>query len=171
MNAEFKLAAAGLVTGAQFSTCRTWRYALWRTWNQDDGHLMFVGLNPSTADETKDDPTIRRCIGFARRFGYGGVYMLNIFAFRSTNPKEMRLALDPVGPENDWFLRMYAAQAGRIVVAWGSHGKFLNRGAGVSQTLRRISHLYCLSVVRNGEPGHPLYLPNTAELMPYMAGA
>ena len=90
-----------MTKGARFSECRVWRYALWRTWDPARAPLVFVGLNPSTADETQDDPTIRRCLGFARDFGCGGLHMLNIFAFRATNPDELRRTDDPVGPDNE----------------------------------------------------------------------
>ena len=79
-------------TGAIFSSDRIFRYILWRTWNEQNGHLMVIGLNPSTADETQDDPTIRRCVGFARQWGYGGLYMLNLFAYRATDPSELMKA-------------------------------------------------------------------------------
>jgi hypothetical protein len=87
-----------LRSGADFSPCRTWRYKLSRRWSLTGPMIAFVGLNPSTADEIDDDPTVRRCIGFARRWGFSGMYMLNVFAYRSTNPRELRTATDPVGP-------------------------------------------------------------------------
>ena len=97
----------GIEKGAQFSPCKKYRYALWRTWNQDDGHVMFIGLNPSTADEFTDDPTERRCMGFARRWGFGGIYMMNLFAFRATNPLDLLFQHDPTGSENNQMLNMY----------------------------------------------------------------
>src|SRR5271157_168450 len=87
-------------SGATFSLCRTWRYKLWRRWSAAVPMVTFIGLNPSTADEINDDPTVRRCLGFARRWGFGGMSMLNVFAYRSTNPRALRAATDPVGPRN-----------------------------------------------------------------------
>ena len=93
-----------LKTGAIFSGCRTYRYTLWRSWDRDKGDVMFIGLNPSTADETLNDPTVRRCINYAKSWGYGGIYMANMFAFRATDPKEMKQAKDPIGYRNDFWL-------------------------------------------------------------------
>ena len=88
-------------TDAKLSECRKYRYALWRTWDETKPHVMIIGLNPSTADETKDDPTITRCINFAKSWGYGGVCMANLFAYRATEPTVMKGSTDPVGTEND----------------------------------------------------------------------
>jgi hypothetical protein len=109
--------------GAEFSDCGTYRYALWRTWNALQPGVLFVGLNPSTADATTDDPTIRRCIGFAKRWGYGGITMANVFAYRATDPREMTvLALErAIGPENDAHLASLAESASFVVAAWGAH--------------------------------------------------
>ena len=88
-----------------FSPCRRYRYTLWRAWDMfNPGYVMFIGLNPSTADEVQDDPTIRRCIGYAKEWGYGAFCMTNIFAFRATDPRVMKAQADPVGPENDKWL-------------------------------------------------------------------
>lgn len=115
---------------------------------------MFIGLNPSTADERVDDPTLRRTMDFARRWGYGGVGNGNLFAFRATDPKDMMAADDPVGPENDAWLDRLAAEAGLVVAAWGNGGGFLGR----SQAIRsRLENLHCLKVNASGEPAHPLY--------------
>lgn len=120
---------------------------------------MFIGLNPSTADETKDDPTVRRCIGFAKRWGYGGIYMLNLFAFRSTDPKKLLEVPNPYGPENSQFLRMYAESAGVIVAAWGAFPLARERGRFVEGI---VTHpLYCLGTTKSGAPRHPLYVPYT----------
>lgn len=153
--------------GAMFSACRTWRYALWRTWNQSFGHCMFIGLNPSTADETKNDPTVRRCIGFAKAWGFGGLYMLNLFAFRATRPREMMKAADSVGPANDKYLRHYREFAGLTIAAWGVHGIFLDRALSVlrlriglgSKQVPLGADLWCLGRTRHGHPRHPLYVP------------
>ena len=147
--------------GAQFSDCRKYRYALWRTWGEDS-HVMFIGLNPSTADETQDDPTIRRCIGYAKDWGFGGIYMLNIFAYRTTNPKILRLVEDPIGRENDEYLKMYHAKEGLNIACWGIWGSHLNRGQRVIDLLGR-EYLSCFGLTKEGHPKHPLYLKRKIE--------
>lgn len=150
--------------GAQFSDCLKYRYALWRTWDENNGHVMFIGLNPSTADETKDDPTVRRCIGFARAWGFGGIHMLNLFAYRATNPKELKKAEDPVGPENNEYLKQYLDPPRLNIACWGVHGAFKDRGESVIELLG-IENLSCLDVTRDGHPRHPLYLKGDAKPM------
>jgi hypothetical protein len=122
---------------------------------------MIIGLNPSTADETEDDPTIRRCVQFARLWGYGGLCMANLFAFRAAKPAELFAASDPIGPGNDEWLMKLAASAGVVVAAWGNGGTHLERANAVT---RLIPNLYCLRMNRSGQPAHPLYLP--ADLRP-----
>lgn len=151
-------------TGAQFSSCRTYRYALWRTWDKSCGHAMFVGLNPSTADETVDDPTIRRCVGFARSWGYGGIYMLNLFAFRATDPKVMKAASDPIGPENNEILIMYSHSAGIVVAAWGVHGRHMERDGWACDWLPQLHHL---GLTKDMHPRHPLYLKGDTKPTPW----
>ena len=146
--------------GALFSQDRRYRYTLWRTWSEGDGHVLFIGLNPSTADETQDDPTVRRCIGFAKEWGFGGIYMLNLFAFRATMPKDLKKAADPVGPHNLGYLKTYCDPAGMNVACWGSHGRFMGQGQRVIDIMG--DHLQCFGLTKNGQPKHPLYLPKTA---------
>lgn len=153
--------------GANISACGHYRYTLWRKWAQG-GTAMFVGLNPSTADATLDDPTIRRCIGFARAWGYGSLCMLNLFAYRATQPADMLAQTDPVGPENDdWLLRM-TAQADVVVAAWGTHGAFKNRDEHVRSLLG--GNLSYLKLTSGGHPGHPLYLPASLCPTPWARG-
>lgn len=140
---------------ADFSPCRNYRYALWRRWDRGGPLVMFIGLNPSTADETEDDPTIRRCIGFAKLWGAGGLCMTNLFAFRATNPRDMIDHLDPIGPENNFWLQEVAARSGMIIAAWGAHGKHKGRDRDV---LNIIPTLYCLGTTKDGQPRHPLYI-------------
>jgi len=149
--------------GAQFSDDRIYRYALWRTWREGD-HVLFIGLNPSTADETEDDPTIRRCIGFAKEWEFGGIYMLNIFALRATNPKNLMKSKDPIGEKNNDFLQMYFDKIGLNVACWGTLGKYLNRGQQVRDILGDDC-LHCFGLTKNGQPKHPLYLPKKTELV------
>ena len=146
-----------LDSGAEFSPCRVWRYALWRVWAPDEPYLAVIGLNPSTADEIQDDPTIRRCIGFAKRWGFGGYFMLNAFGYRATDPKVMKAAADPVGPGNDEAIRRITGGAGQVVAAWGNHCP-LDREQAVCRLIRQS--VYCLGTTRSGRPKHPLYLPN-----------
>ena len=155
---------------AEFSPCRTWRYALWRTWDHNEGYVAFIGLNPSTADETKNDPTVTRCIGYAKRWGYGGMIMLNIFAFRATDPKVMKKASDPVGPDNYKFLKMYHEFADITVACWGTHGAFGDQGKTVAKWLRRGKGLLCFGCTKEGHPKHPLYLRGDARLEPFLVG-
>jgi len=148
----------------KFSPDRVYRYSLVRQWYDefplwmasDPGpYAMFIGLNPSTADEVQNDPTVRRCIGYAKAWGYGALVMTNIFAYRSTDPKCMREVADPVGPDNDATLQGLAAGAGIVVAAWGAHGTHRGRA---DQIKRMIPKLHCLKLTKDGHPAHPLYL-------------
>jgi hypothetical protein len=145
--------------GAEFSECRRWRYALWRYWGDRDNLVAFVGLNPSTADESRNDPTVTRCINYAKAWGFGGMYMLNAFAWRDTDPRGMKMQPDPVGPGNDAALRMYGQRARLVVGAWGNHGTHLGRAAAIPGVIGRPIH--CLTVTSTGQPGHPLYLKSS----------
>lgn len=151
----------GKPSGADFSPCRKWRYVLWRQWGAGDRFVSFIGLNPSTADETKNDPTVTRCINYAKRWGFDGMYMLNIFAYRATDPRDMKAVPDPVGPGNDAALLEYWARSEITVAAWGVHGAYRDRAASVR---RRIAGLHCLGITKDGNPKHPLYLKS--ELRP-----
>lgn len=144
---------------ATFSPCRRWRYSLSRsiqTLDASDDTLTFVGLNPSTADETTDDPTIRRCIGFAREWGYGRLKMVNLYALRSTDPKALWLADDPVGPENDHWLSLAFGGSDFIVAAWGANAR-PDRVAQFAETFSGW-RFHALGVTKDGAPRHPLYL-------------
>ena len=157
-------------TSATFSPCRTWRYTLERVWWPEDKHwVAFIGLNPSTADETQDDPTVRRCIGFAKRWGYGRMIMLNLFAYRATLPGDMRATEDPVGPDNDTWLIGSAKRASLVVAAWGTHGIYQNRHQNILKIFREAHiPLHCLRTTKDGLPGHPLYLPGHLTAVPYL---
>jgi hypothetical protein len=141
-----------------------YRYTLWRIWQADGPQLAFVGLNPSTADETVDDPTIRRCIDFAKQWGYGSLCMLNLFAFRATDPKVMKLTIDPVGPENDKYLLQTAEKCRMTVAAWGIHGVYRQRAKKV---IKLLPPLWCLGVTDDGHPRHPLYMRKDSQLLRY----
>ena len=148
-------------SGAVFSDCRKYRYALWRMWNEHKPIAMIIGLNPSTAGHTRNDPTITRCISFARSWGYGGVCVTNLFGFRATAPTELKAHHDPIGKENDAWVHEMAKGAAITVAAWGNHGKFLNRSLEI---LPSLDQLHCIKMNKSGEPAHPLYLK--AELKP-----
>lgn len=139
------------------SKCKRYRYALSRVWAPDKDICMFIMLNPSTADANADDPTIRRCINFAGQWGYGGIYVANLFAIRGVNPKEALSVQDPVGPRNDLWIEKMAARAKLHIAAWGSHAAGRKRGAAVRKILAPIE-LKCLGLTKDGYPRHPLYL-------------
>jgi hypothetical protein len=150
---------------AYFSPCRQYRYTLWREWiGGNDTTCAFVGLNPSTATDTEDDPTIRRCIGFAKSWGFSRLLMLNLFALRATDPQVMLVHPDPVGPENDTTTLSivfggYVGVVGMVVAAWGCHGAHMGRANAVREMLG--SRLHYLRLNKDGSPAHPLYLPKT----------
>jgi len=144
-----------LSNSANISSCQKYRYTLWRWWDKSKPFCMFIGLNPSTADAIHDDPTIRRCINYSKDWGYGGLLMANIFAYRSTDPNAMKTSLDPIGPDNDMWLNRLHKDAGVIVAAWGVHGDYMSRGDAVKDM---IPNLKCLKLTKNGYPSHPLYL-------------
>lgn len=151
-----------MIKDAQLSEDRVYRYALWRKWDARP-QAMFIGLNPSTADEVDDDPTIRRCVGFAKSWGYGGIIVANLFGFRATDPTELQKATDPVGPENDTWLCRLANDAGLVVAAWGDGGRFNDRGRTV---MAMFSDMHCIKINKSGQPAHPLYLRGALKPMP-----
>ena len=153
-----------------FSPCRKYRYTLWREffkgWFEDVEpgeacagnrfkYVQFIGLNPSTANETQDDPTIRRCIRFSKDWGYGAFCMTNLFGFCSAYPKEMMASSDPVG-ENDKYLSEIGNQAGLIIAAWGAFPCAIERGKNVRTMFS--GRLHHLGLNSDGTPKHPLYL-------------
>lgn len=150
--------------GAILSDCGRYRYALWRRWEPRRPDLLVVGLNPSTADATQDDPTIRRCVGFARQWGYGGLLVANLFAYRTPHPRQLKQAAEPIGPQNDQWIGQLASRAALVLVAWGNHGSYLGRDRAV---LARLPDPHCLTVTRQGQPGHPLYLPAASQPVPF----
>jgi hypothetical protein len=130
--------------------------------------MVVIGLNPSTADNTKDDPTIRRCVGFAKREGCTGLLMLNLFALRATDPGALYGADDPIGPQNDATLDTYVRAGAVRVAAWGHHGDLHGRGRAIQA---RFPDLLCFGTTKGGHPRHPLYLPSDAPLIPLKARA
>ena len=149
-------------SNAYFSRCRQYRYALSRIWEPEKPYAMIIALNPSTADHVNNDPTITRCIGFAKSWGYGGLYVANLFAYRATYPTDLFAADHPIGSNNDRWLRKLSREAGIVVAGWGNHGKHQNRSSKVKAM---ISPLHYLKLNKSGEPAHPLYLK--ANLKPH----
>lgn len=151
---------------ARISDCGKYRYRLTREWG-DGESIAFVMLNPSTADASIDDPTIRRCMSFARREGAMGIVVVNLFAFRATKPKKLETADNPYGPDNLDALGD-ALSSGRVVCAWGAHQIAVNPGLALRQRAKRAgTPLWCLGRTREGHPRHPLYVPSTQPLEPF----
>jgi len=150
-------------SGALFSSCRRWRYLLWRRWDEAQPAANFLMLNPSTADEVKLDPSCTRARLYAERWGYGALIVTNLFGWRATDPEEMKAARDPVGRGNDRAILAAAREAAIVVCAWGNHGRHLDRSRNVRELLGKRP-LHALRVNGSGEPAHPLYLP--ASLIP-----
>ena len=144
---------------AVYSPCEAYRYALTRVWNPAGRKALFVMLNPSTATEVQNDPTVERCERRARALGFGAFRVANIFAYRATDPKVMRAQGDPVGPGNTAAIAEGAAWADQVICGWGSHGAHLERGAAVTALLRATGlPLYHLGLTLAGAPKHPLYI-------------
>lgn len=156
-----------MIKTAYLSDDRVYRYVLWRIWDDAKPMINFIGLNPSTANETVDDPTTRRCIGYAKDWGGGSLTMTNLFAFRGKNPKDMKAAKDPVGILNDVVLLGQAMRSSISIAAWGSDGNYLDRDKEVLKLLNNIHRpLKCLALTKNGMPRHPLYLKK--DLKPFV---
>lgn len=152
------------LTGAAFDKERTYRYALWRRFLEKGDTCLFIMLNPSTADEMKNDPTITRCEGFARGFGYARLVVANLFALRATDPRHLKLHENAIGYENDAWIKKLRAMSKLCICAWGCHGKLYGRDQAVMAYLREMGPLHCLKKTKHGHPNHPLYL--RADLKP-----
>ena len=148
-------------TSAVISSCRKYRYELRRIWDETASLVLFICLNPSTADEETEDNTSRICINYARRWGYGGLLVGNLFAYRSTDKNVIYRITDPVGPENDDWLQKLRSEASLVVCAWGDAGGYKARD---KQVLSFLNNPYCLVRLKSGRPGHPLY--KRADLQP-----
>ncbi len=144
---------------AVYSDCERYRYSLTRVWDADGRRALFIMLNPSTATEVQNDPTVERCERRARALGFGAFRVLNIFAWRATDPRDMRAAVDPVGPENDATIVASLDWADAVICAWGTHGAHLGRGPEVTEMLRKARvRLLHLGLSKQGHPKHPLYI-------------
>lgn len=154
-----------------------YRYRLSRVWERDEPRVCWILLNPSTATEWLDDPTITRVTGFSRRWGFGSAVVVNLFALRSTDPTALHLAPDPVGPENDAANVEAVESADAVLGAWGNHGNIINPLTGsprhleASSLLSPDAEIHCLGLTVEGQPRHPLYLRATTrpELLPRSA--
>ena len=143
---------------AVYSDCERYRYQLTRIWAPAGERVHFIMLNPSTATEVQNDPTVERCERRARALGFGAFRVTNIFAWRDTDPRALRAARDPVGPDNDAAILAGCGWAGQIICAWGTHGAHLGRGAAVETLLRNFGRpLHHLGLTKAGHPKHPLY--------------
>ncbi len=149
---------------ANISPCGMYRYSLTRSWNEALPRVLFVMLNPSTADAYRDDPTIRRCIGFAKSWGYGRLDVCNIFAYRTTFPNELLHVTDPCGVKNLSTLKRYAVKADKIICAWGN-GRLIKRlmpNQSPIQLLDSVkSKLHYLELSKDYTPRHPLYIKSS----------
>lgn len=144
---------------AVYSDCERYRYMLTRVWAPEGQRALFIMLNPSTATEVQNDPTVERCERRARALGFGAFRVLNIFAWRDTDPRAMRAAADPVGPGNDAAILESLPWADQVICAWGTHGEHLARGPAVETLLRDVgAKLYHLGLSKAGHPKHPLYI-------------
>lgn len=143
-----------------------YRYLLWREWqSKGAGTALFIMLNPSTADARADDPTIRRCVSFAKGWGYNRLEVVNLFALRTSDPKVMKAHESPMGPRNAEVILDRANAAGVIVCAWGTHGTHLGQDEFLKSRLLPQHALHALHLTAQGHPGHPLYLPSDSNLI------
>ena len=151
-------------SNAILSSDRKYRYVLERAWDESLPKAMFIGLNPSMANETKDDPTVKRLITFAKSLNYDGFYLLNLFAYRSTQPENLWKVKNPIGNTNDDYILEYSNLSDMVIACWGNKGTYKNRSKEVSDLLNQ---LHCFGKNKTGQPKHPLYLKRTASIVPY----
>jgi hypothetical protein len=156
-----------VIRTAEFDQSGAYRYHLGRAWDGGGRRAAFVLLNPSRADAERDDPTIRRCIAFARAWGFGGLDVVNLFAWRCPRPRDLRAAADPVGPGNDRRLLRTARAADLVVAGWGNAGSWLGRDRTVGALLGGLGPVHCLGLTKQGRPRHPLYVPGAVRPRPY----
>lgn len=163
-------ATESATSSAAYSECESYRYSLTRIWEADAPRLLYIMLNPSKATELRNDPTIERCERRARALGFGGFIACNLFAWRETDPRALRRAVEPVGAENDLALLEAAGQSRMILCAWGVHGTHLDRADAVERLMRGAGHeLHHLGLTRLGYPRHPLYVSYATRPEPWLA--
>lgn len=151
---------------AVLSGCGKYRYRLERVWDDSLNKVCFVMLNPSTADASEDDPTIRRCINFAKSWGYGGIVVVNLFAIRGTNPKVIKEVADPIGALNTHHIVNAAWDCDQVIAAWGAHGSHAGQDKAVLRMLFERP-VFAIKLTAAGHPGHPLYVKGDAPRIPY----
>jgi len=149
--------------GAAFSDCSKYRYALWRTMDEKKPSIMFIGLNPSLANETTDDPTIRRVKSFAEKWGYGKIYMLNLFAYITPYPNELRKCDAPIGEKTDLYLQEIRSKCEEVIFAWGDY----NSNGRDKSVVGMFPNGKALFINKNGTPRHPLYVPRNVVPQPF----
>jgi len=153
-----------IVRKAAFSRCKQYRYALWREWDPEKPRVLFIGLNPATADAQIDDNTMRRCMFYARDWGFGSMAVGSLFAWRTTWPSELKKAAEPVGRYNDRWLKKLAREADMTVAMWGNDGCYLDRA---TQIKNKLGGLHCFKVTSCGQPHHTRGLRNGLKPQPY----
>jgi hypothetical protein len=153
-------------SGAVFDITGNYRYTLWRVWHINLPRVVFVLLNPSTADATTNDPTIRRCLRFAQAWGYGALEVVNLFAYCTSDPAQLRHVADPVGQENDQYLLQASDRAHSLILGWGNAGELQQRSQTVLHLLPQ-SKLFCLGINQSHQPRHPLYVKRDTWPQPY----
>jgi hypothetical protein len=153
------------------SSCRRYRYTLWRQWSADASspYVNFVLLNPSTADERNDDNTVRRCIDFTKRWGYSALCITNLFCYRTTYPEQLLKCKDPFGRFNKMWLIRIARGADLVIAGWGINGDYLAQDWHVRALIDRRARkpLHCLGLTAQGHPKHPLFLPAITPHQPF----
>lgn len=152
------------LAGADLSPDGQYRYSLWRIFDTTKSLVLFIGLNPSTADATEDDATIRRLNRFVQDWGYGGYYVANLFCYRTKDVGELLRVDDPVGALADKWLAMVAAKCDRVIFCWGCDGAYMGRD---QQVIAQFPTAFCLGLTAGGHPRHPLYLPAKTQLQEF----
>jgi hypothetical protein len=156
-------------SGAVFDVYGMYRYSLWRAWSPCHPRIAFVLLNPSTADEQKNDPTIRRCLGFARAWKFGSMEVVNVFAYRATDYRELFKVSNPIGEENNRYLMQAVERCSTVVVGWGTRGTLYGRDSQVMSLLAGRNDVHCLGITKDGQPRHPLYVKGDTSLVPFFS--
>ncbi len=154
-------------SGALFDRSGKFRYLLWRVWDEGLPSICFLLLNPSTADHERLDPTITRCFNMAKRWRFGAINIVNLFALRATNSAKLYSARDPIGPHNDRFIELAINASDALVLGWGNHGTLGDRHEEVLAFLDSEREIFCWGLTKLGQPRHPLYLRSDAPLIPF----
>ena len=158
-----------LENDAVISACGRYRYLLRRTWDHKKPRALYVMLNPSTADARVDDATIRSCVRLASSLGYGSIEVVNVFAYRATNPDELLTADDPAGPENEWHVEAALGRCDVPILAWGAFPPAREASVYIRNAIRaRRPAAFCFGKTKSGAPKHPLYVKSGTALETYL---